>query len=105
MCGRAEGAAGGASGLFGPGPDAPVDEFHPFLDGSGRYVDQLKAVVPVRLLVETLERDRLRKADSAHRCRRDEPEEMNEEDPRLIDPRCDHAVDLPVQVGITGSPR
>src|SRR6266568_4452871 len=89
--------AGGASGLLGPGPDAPVDEFHPFLDGSGGYVDQLKAVVPVRLLVETFERDRLREADPAHRCRRDEPEQMNEEDPRLIDPLRGHAVNLPRQ--------
>src|SRR5437016_4577673 len=53
----ARGTAGGVSGLLGPGPDAAVDEFHPFLDGSGGYVDQLKAVVPVRLLVETLECD------------------------------------------------
>jgi hypothetical protein len=52
------GTAGGASGLLGPGPDASVDEFHPFPDGSGGYVDQLKAVVAVGLLVETLERDR-----------------------------------------------
>jgi hypothetical protein len=40
-------------------------------------------VVPVRLLVETLEGDRLREADPAHRCRRDETEKMNKEYPRL----------------------
>jgi hypothetical protein len=51
-------------------------------------------VVPVRLLVDTLEGDRLREADPAHRRRRDEPEEMNEEDLRLIKLLCDHALYL-----------
>lgn len=74
MSGRAEDHGGWASELLGPGPDAPVDELHPFPDGSGGYVDQLKAVTAVRLLVETLERHRLREADPAHRRRRDEPE-------------------------------
>jgi hypothetical protein len=68
------GARNAVTGSLGPGLDAPLDQFHPFLERAGRYVDQLKAVVAVRLLVEPLESDRLREADSACGCRRDEPE-------------------------------
>ncbi len=86
-------------GLPGPRPEVAIDEFDSFPDGAGGHVDQFEAVVQVGLPVEALEPDRLREADSAHRRRGDEPEQMNEEDPPLVDPRRDDTVNFRRQDG------
>ena len=85
--------------LPAPGPDVPVDQRRPFLDRAGRHVDELVSVSVVGPPVDAFEAHRLREADPAGRCRRHEPEQVHEEDPRLVDLFTDDPLDLPGEDG------